>query len=278
MKLSSTWRWRAFSTPTLSPFGSIVAAALLLCGCPKASTAPAGTDASAVTPTSTASASTANIGTAAATGTSTSTSTAAPGKKALGDIRYLSLGDSLTQGVGAPDPDSGSFPFFLSKNWRAAGCNVELKNPAIAGYTAADIIREELKEIDAFKPNLITLLVGSNDIVANVPPETYRKNVKTILAAAKKSGARVVVFPQNEWFLSPRGPDFGTDLASKRAAFDAIMIEEAKAAGAEFIDLRPLHKTQSAKKFWSDDDIHPTIDVYKTWANEISKTLPHPCK
>lgn len=262
--MNTTSRW----------LGSIVAA-LLLCGCPKASTAPAGTDASTVTaPTSPASASTANIGAATATGTTT----AAPGQKALGDIRYLSLGDSLTQGVGAPDPDSGSFPFLLSAKWRAAGCNVELKNPAIAGYTAADIIREELKEIDAFKPNFITLLVGSNDIVANVTPETYRKNVRTILAAAKKSGARVVVFPQNEWFNSPRGPDFGTDLASKRAAFDAIMIEEAKAAGAEFLDLRPLHKTQSAKKFWSDDDIHPTIDVYKTWANEIAKTIPHPCK
>ena len=58
--------------------------------------------------------------------------------EASGDaVRYLSLGDSLTQGVGAPDEQTGSFPALLAEKWRGEGCDVELQNAGISGYTPA---------------------------------------------------------------------------------------------------------------------------------------------
>ena len=195
-----------------------------------------------------------------------------------GIVRYLALGDSLSQGIGAPNPDTGSFPALLAEKWRAQGCKVELKNPAVAGYTADEIIREELPELAAFKPTVITFQVGANDIANGVPIETFRANVKTILDAAKQSGARVITMPQNEWFRSPQGPNYGTGLAGKRAAFDAVLKEETTVRAAEFIDLGLLFRQHADKKMWSaDDGIHPTAEAYVAWATELARVLPPPC-
>jgi lysophospholipase L1-like esterase len=53
--------------------------------------------------------------------------------EALGDaIRYLSLGDSLTQGVGAPDEQTGSFPALLAEKWRGRAARSSCRTPESA--------------------------------------------------------------------------------------------------------------------------------------------------
>jgi acyl-CoA thioesterase I len=186
------------------------------------------------------------------------------------------MGDSLSQGIGPDNFEQAAFPARLTEKWKAKGCKVELKNAGISGYTVAQIIQDELPEIAAFKPTLITFQSGSNDIANGVTPDEYRKNVKKVLETAKKSGARVVVLLQNEWFRAPRGPDYG-GTAEKRNAYDAIMIEEAKAKGAEIADLRPIYKAQADKKMWVSDGIHPPAKAYEEWANELVRVVPVPC-
>ncbi len=193
-----------------------------------------------------------------------------------GEVRYLSLGDSITQGIGTDSFETAAFPARLTERWRARGCTVELKNVGVSGYTAGQIIADEVPEIVPFKPTFITLQVGANDIANNVSIETYRANVKTILDAAKKSGARVVVLPQNEWWRSPEGPNYGGTM-EKRDAYDAVLIEETKAKGAELVDLRALYRSHADKKLWAADGIHPTDACYDEMAGELARVIPSPC-
>lgn len=193
-----------------------------------------------------------------------------------GEVRYAALGDSISQGIGTDDFETVAFPARLAERWRAKGCKVELKNLGQDGYTAGDIIRDEVPQLAEFNPTFITFQTGSNDIAMNVPIETYRTNVRTVLDAAKKTGARVVVLPQNEWPRSPRGPDFGGTL-EKRNAYDAVMIEEVKAKGVELVDLRPLYTQHADKKLWAADGIHPTPVAYDEMAAEIARVIPAPC-
>lgn len=205
----------------------------------------------------------------------TGASSAAP---ADGAVRYLALGDSLSQGVGAPDEQTGAFPALLAERWRGEGCEVELQNAGISGYTAEQVLTDEVPQIDEFKPTLITFQAGGNDIVNAVTIEDYRKNVKSVLEAATGSGARVIVLAQNEWFRSPEGQTYGEDLGAQREAFDSALIEEANAAGAEFVDLRPLYTQQADGNQWVEDGIHPTPEAYEAWAEELSGAVPAPCK
>ena len=99
------------------------------------------------------------------------------------------IGDSLTQGVGAPDESTGAFPALLAEHWRADGCEVELQNVGISGYTAAQILAEQVPQIESFQPNIITFQAGGNDIANGIPIDEYRENVKSVLSSATDSGA-----------------------------------------------------------------------------------------
>ena len=153
---------------------------------------------------------------------------------------------------------------------------MELKNAGIAGYTVAQMIADEVPEIAAFKPTLITFQSGANDIANGVTIDEYRKNVKKVLETAKKSGARVVVLLQNEWFRAPHGPDYG-GTAEKRNAYDAVMLDEVGKAKAELADLRPIYKAQADKKMWVADGIHPPAKAYEEWATELARVITVPC-
>jgi acyl-CoA thioesterase I len=197
---------------------------------------------------------------------------------ASGGVRYLAIGDSLTQGVGAPDESTGAFPVLLAEQWRADGCEVELQNVGVSGYTAGQILAEQVPQIESFQPNIITFQAGGNDIANGIPIEEYRENVKAVLESATGSGARVYVLAMNEWFRSPVGVDYGEDLPAQSAAYDAVMIEEASAHGAEFVDLRELYKQQADQNQWVEDGIHPTPEAYQAWADKLSEEVPAPCK
>jgi acyl-CoA thioesterase I len=192
-------------------------------------------------------------------------------------IRYLALGDSLTQGVGAPDEQTGAFPALLSERWRAEGCQVELRNVGVSGYTAGQVVTDQLPEIESFDPTVITFQAGANDIATDVPLSEYRDNVATILDAATGSGARVIVLAQNEWFRSPEGQNYGSDLGAERTAFDEALIEETTERGVQFVDLRPLYQDQADRNMWVDDGIHPTPEAYDAWSAALAQAIPAPC-
>jgi lysophospholipase L1-like esterase len=188
------------------------------------------------------------------------------------------LGDSVTQGVGAVDEQTGAFPALLAEDWRADGCQVELQNAGISGYTAGQILAEQVPQIDTFKPTIITFQAGGNDIVNGVTIDEYRNNVKSVLDAATGSGARVIVLAQNEWFRSPTGVGYAGDGGpAQRSAFDDVLIEETSAHGAEFVDMRPLYAEQAEQGQWVEDGIHPTPEAYAAWAEKLGEAVPAPC-
>ena len=187
------------------------------------------------------------------------------------------MGDSITQGIGSADFESAAFPARLAALWRAKGCQVEMKNVAVAGYTAVDILGNEVPEIEPFHPTFITLQVGANDIANNVQLETFRLQVRLVLAAATKSGARVVVLPSNEFWRAPQGASYGAG-RDARDAFDSVLFEEARAKKAELVDLRLLHRQHADKQLWAEDGIHPTVACYAEMAAELARVIPAPCQ
>jgi lysophospholipase L1-like esterase len=212
---------------------------------------------------------------AAADSSSPDTTSAAP---ASGAVRYLSLGDSLTQGVGAENMETGAFPALLAEKWRAAGCEVELLNVGISGYTAGQVLTDEVPNIADFQPTVITFQAGGNDIANSISLDEYEKNVKAVLDAATDSGAKVIVLAQNEWFRSPDGQNYGENQSAQRMAYDAALIAEAEAHGAQFVDMRALYKQQADEGQWVEDGLHPTPEAYAAWADGLAQAVPAPCK
>lgn len=191
--------------------------------------------------------------------------------------RYLALGDSFTIGTGSTPAQA--FPARLVDRWRATGCSLVLENVAVNGYTTDDLIATELPSIGSFHPTFVTVAIGANDIVRGRAIDAYRDNVRRILDAAKASGARVVVLPQPDWSRSPSAAPFGTEreLADAIARFNAVLATEARAKGAEWVDLVPLMLQQAAKGQLASDGLHPSALAYDAWAAELARVLASPC-
>lgn len=199
------------------------------------------------------------------------------GPDASSAIRFLALGDSFTIGTGSTP--SESFPARLAGRWRAKGCALALENVAVNGYTSDDVIQLELPSIAMFHPTFVTVAVGANDIVQGRSLDAYQKNVRRILDASKASGARVVVVPQPDWSRSPTAASFGTQpaLAESIARFNAALAAEARASGAEWVDLVPLMLEQAGAGMLASDGLHPSSSAYDQWAAELARVLLSPC-
>ena len=193
------------------------------------------------------------------------------------NVRYLALGDSFTIGTGSAPEEA--FPARLVARWKAQGCNVELKNVAVNGFTTDDVLREELPAVATFHPTFVTLAIGANDIVQGKSIATYRANVERIIDEVTKSGARLVVLPQPKWSRSPTGADFGAaqDLSAAIADHDALLASEARSHGGTFIDLGPLMEKQADAALYAPDGLHPNAEAYDAWSAELARVLPSPC-
>jgi acyl-CoA thioesterase-1 len=199
-------------------------------------------------------------------------------------VRYLALGDSFTIGTGTT-PDR-SFPAVLVNRWWDAGIECELRNPAVNGFTTDDLIREELPLVESYAPELVTVLIGANDIVAAlradgaVAPravERYRAQLRRIhdRVRAGAPAARRFGLPQPDWSLTAAGSSFGDPAAIALALerFNAIAREEVERAAGRWVDIFPLMREQMRKRMTAPDGLHPSAEAYAQWADALKAEL-----
>lgn len=181
-------------------------------------------------------------------------------------IKYVALGDSLTAGVGTSSIKS-SYPYLLSQKLSSKN-NVILANFAHAGDNSEEILTTQLPKALAYKPDLITLLIGINDIHNLKSTNEFKENLTHIVSQLKDTGARIyllsipylgsdktVFFPYN----------FILDLRTRQ--FNNIIKKIAGDFGVNYIDLYSLRKSAN---FYSSDQFHPSEEGYKEWAKIIN--------
>jgi acyl-CoA thioesterase-1 len=188
--------------------------------------------------------------------------------------RFLALGDSFTIGTGTT-PDR-SFPAVLVFIWTASGQKVELANPAVNGYTTDDLIQDELPLVATFRPSVVTVLIGANDIVRGSSEDRYRRQLRLIheRVRADAPDARVIGLPQPDWSLAPAGSGFGDLAAIARTIerFNEIARDEAERTNGSWIDLFPLTREQGRKGMFAADGLHPSAEAYAEWARALATT------
>jgi acyl-CoA thioesterase I len=196
---------------------------------------------------------------------------------AVREVRYVALGDSFTEGTGSKPQQA--FPFRLAERWRARGPQVSVRNLAKNGYATREVIEWEIPKVREFAPSIVTLAVGANDIVRSVSAEEYRRQLQKIFWMLRAEGvpaSRIIVLPQPQWSLSPAAESFGDArlLSDRIAQFNGILGDEAKAAGARFLDLYPLMQSQAREGRVAADGLHPSADAYDAWAEAIVAKIP----
>ncbi len=168
----------------------------------------------------------------------------------------------------------------LTRLWADRGRVVILRNPAVNGHRTDDLIAEELPQVALFRPTLVTILIGANDIVAGSSDDRYREQLRTVHARvrADASDAAVYALPQPDWSLSRVAASFGepATIAPRIEQFNVIAREEVELAGGTYVDIFPLMREQAKRGMLASDGLHPSAAAYAQWADALQERLAPP--
>jgi lysophospholipase L1-like esterase len=199
-----------------------------------------------------------------------------------GALRYLALGDSYTIGTGA-SAEAHNYPSILAARLTGtAGSEVEVTNPAVNGFTTRDLIEKELGYVTTVKPDLVSVLIGVNDLVQGRTPEQYREALVEIydeVAALALGSGRVIAISIPNWSVTPAAATFGDpdQLRALTETFNRIALREAEARGFTWVDITAASIAGSGSPGWiSSDQLHPGDAQYAAWAEVIWESVRGP--
>lgn len=191
-------------------------------------------------------------------------------------VRFVALGDSYT--IGTDVRPRERWPNQLVRALRPDIQLILSANLGRSGATSEDVVLEQLPQLRTLRPNLVSLLVGVNDVVVGTEPETYRANVATILDAIleRLPADRVVVITTPDYTLTPRGGDYG-DREEQRAGIvlmNAIATQEARVRGMHVVDISAISdRVMEDPSLLADDALHPSAKQYAGWVELIARSV-----
>ncbi|MDP5275524.1 GDSL-type esterase/lipase family protein [Chengkuizengella axinellae] len=104
-------------------------------------------------------------------------------------INYLALGDSLTVGVGAPSPQSGFVPQYVSMAYKQINKYVVCENFGVSGATSDDVLdmitNYDDVQVLIKQADIISITVGGNDM-KNAALQFLKSKKQSVLAGALK--------------------------------------------------------------------------------------------
>jgi lysophospholipase L1-like esterase len=155
------------------------------------------------------------------------------------------------------------------------GRKVDVTNPAVNGFTTLDLIAKELGYVKRLKPDLVTILIGVNDLVRGRETGQYRTSLVTIydeVASLDLQSGRNLVVSIPNWSVTPAARQYGDpeEIRPLTDAFNAIAHEEAETRSFQWVDITAASISGLGSAGWiSSDDLHPGDTQYAAWAEVI---------
>lgn len=124
-------------------------------------------------------------------------------------LRYVAIGDSLSEGVGDipwPDGTPRGWTDRLAELLAAGHGSLEYANLAVRGYKAGQVRESQLDTVMALKPDIVTITAGMNDILRPRVDFDVLRSTLSDLARPFRVGTKVLFVPiPNVTGISPAG-------------------------------------------------------------------------
>ncbi len=186
---------------------------------------------------------------------------------------YLALGDSYTIGTGTSSR-AANFPSLLALRLeQAVGRRVKVANPAVDGYTTQDLIRDELPLLPRIRPDFVSVLIGTNDIVQGISANSYEAALERIFDAILHHGVdadRVLVISIPDWSATPKASKYGRPQTILRRIehFNDTAKREAALRAFRYTDIVAISRRREPN-WLASDWLHPSDAQYLAWAEHL---------
>lgn len=189
---------------------------------------------------------------------------------------YVALGDSLSAGIsdwGQGDPAIG-FAALLAAALRESTPDLRYTNLGVGGARVADVLREQAPRAVALEPDLVTLVVGAND-VPGTPEEQFRSDYRALIETLRAGVSGLIVvadIPQMAHLLPEQYASYRAALRSRVAAFNTIIAETVARHDVLLVELSRSAASLDPGNL-SDDGLHPNARGYREMARAFARTL-----
>ncbi|MBJ2121185.1 SGNH/GDSL hydrolase family protein [Arthrobacter sp. MSA 4-2] len=186
--------------------------------------------------------------------------------------RYVALGDSFTEGIGDPNPDSVGG----NRGWAdrvaeelSRGCgSFSYANLAVRGRLLQQIVDLQVEPALALKPDLVSISAGGNDLLRpGADPDQLAARLDSAVQTLGSEGATVVLFT---------GPDVRDTVLGKVRLKTAVFNENLRVIAARhdavIADMWALRQL-SDPRMWSEDRLHFSPLGHHTIAMMVLDTL-----
>lgn len=194
--------------------------------------------------------------------------------------RYVALGDSITEGwcdpvIGRAEPWLGwadRLAMILDGNARLRDAPFAFANLAVRGRRIRHVVGEQVPQALELRPDLVSILVGGNDLMApTADPDALAAELESGVAALRESGVDVLLAtcfdPRFAFFLKP--------FRGRAAVYNANLWSIARQHGTYTLDLWGVRELQ-ARSMWAEDRIHLAPDGHRLVAIRAAHALGVP--
>lgn len=190
---------------------------------------------------------------------------------------YVAIGASDTFGIGTEDPYEDNWPTDLAS--LLGSSHIHLINLGIPDITLHDALSLELPIALDSHPDLVTIWLGVNDIVAKVPANAYANDLNTLLSRLRANAphARIAIANIPNLTLLPAFAGANQQaLTQQIQAYNAIIASAAPRYQAILVDLTlQSYNLQDHPEYISSDGLHPTDIGYQQLAKLFYQALQH---
>lgn len=189
-------------------------------------------------------------------------------------LRYVALGDSLTEGVGDPIGDGW-------RGWAALLAAhlgpmeiVEFHNLAASGARTADVLSRQTPRALALRPDLVSVIVGVNDTLrCSYDIHAVAAGLNRVYAAFAAQGTALVTacLPDPGAMLRLPGA-LAHPLARRQRSVNAVVHALSEHYDALHVHLAE-HQWLADRAMWSADRLHPGERGHRLLARHVHRLL-----
>ncbi|MFW5858122.1 MAG: SGNH/GDSL hydrolase family protein [Planctomycetota bacterium] len=179
--------------------------------------------------------------------------------------RIVFLGDSITDGF--------TYPLLVRQALAEAGLPAPtVINAGIGGDTAAGMAARLDRDVLVHRPDLVTLSVGINDVLRDVPLDAYEAKVRAILERLRDEGVPVLVMTTSVLGEKKREED------EALADYNAVLRRLAEAFGLDVAEVYTVmdRARQGGLEVIEVDHVHPNYAGHRQMARAVLDALGHP--
>ncbi len=150
-------------------------------------------------------------------------------------------------------------------------------NRGISGNTVANLARRWQTDTIDLKPDILSILIGVNDLAKGVPADQYEQQYDQLLADTVKAlpNVRLVLCEPFGLPVGPKKAIWGTyrvDLAARQAIV-AKLAAKYHAPVVRFQELFDEATKRAPADTWIWDGVHPTYAGHQLMADEWARTV-----